>query len=74
MSGMLERLETEIVECMATMLLNTDTKSWGEISEYRRGWIEGYGRLYVQLCGKTLFTLIADANKMIEGSGHELKM
>jgi aspartate/methionine/tyrosine aminotransferase len=72
MSGMLERIENEYVEGLATVLLHSSFSKFSEMTEYRRGWLDGYSRGYVQLTGKTWHQLVVAANKMIEGSGHEL--
>jgi hypothetical protein len=65
------QIEHEFVEMLGVMIL------WGGFdlnTEYRRGVLEGLGKAYTKMTGKTVYQLVEAANERITKSGKKLVM
>ena len=54
--SIVEEIESVFVETLATVILQNNFTSFVEMTEYRRGWLDGYSRGWIQMTGKTLLS------------------
>lgn len=66
MSSVARDVDKFFTETLALVILKG---SFTAESEYQKGWLDGYAKAYTQMTGKTIQTLINQANSSIEGSG-----
>lgn len=73
--GLFSTVENHLIETVALAVLNTSKTEWDEdeITEYRKGWLDGYAQCYGKLTGETRYQFIWKVNKMIEGSGNAIR-
>jgi hypothetical protein len=75
--GLLSKLEQDVIEVVALAVKATSKEEWdyhNTMSEWRKGWFDGYASCYRVLTGETPYQLANKVNKMIEGSGHSIKL
>lgn len=72
--SLLQTVEDEIVNTLTIAVKNTGKDGWdiNTMSEYRRGFLHGYGDVYRQLTGYSIYILIEKINARLEGSGHKI--
>lgn len=70
-----ESMEETFVETLALLIKEGHLNGpLSGLSEYRKGWLEGYSKACTQITGMTVYQLVALANQIVDGSGNSLDL
>ncbi len=57
-----------------TLALLVKENTMNPMTDYKRGWLEGYAKAYTQMTGHTVFVLVRKVNESLEGSGKSINL